>query len=207
MAISEVSISNITIGKLGGMPIMTLDDGTTEADLCKANYEPSRDLTLETLDWTFARARAYLTPLAGADAEIHGNDYSNRFQLPPDCLVVRKVSADGSFEDRVDVDKEGRTLVSSESVLYIKYTKRITDPTLFSPGFIQLFAFQLAADICIPLTAKVAQEKSLRERVEELVDHAGGADGVQSKPQKQKAYRTLDARFGRAGIQYDGGIF
>ena len=64
MATSPVQICNISIGWLGGTLITSLDDGTNEANLCKATYEPSRDQVLEERNWTFATKRTSLNPIA-----------------------------------------------------------------------------------------------------------------------------------------------
>lgn len=195
MSISTVNISNIAIGRLGGVPIMSLDDQTTEADLCKANYEQSRNISLEGVDWTFARERAQLAPLVGVSGEIVGTDYSHRFKLPPNCLVLRGVSTDGSFRDRVTWEKEGDTILSNSATMFIKFTKEVVDPNLFSSNFILLYSTQLAADICVSLTANAKLKVQLDSEVESLVDKAGGADGVQSLPERQQAHRIINARF------------
>jgi len=196
MGRTTIDICNIALGKLGGNIIMDLGDGTVEADLCDTNYEQSRDQSLEAVDWTFARKRLRITPLTGAAGLIEGSDFANRFQLPSDCLVVRWVSADGSFKDRVRWDKEAHTLLADEELLYIKYTSKVIDPNLFSSGFVRLYSTQLAADICIPLTANKKLRTELNGEADSFIDIVGGTDGVQTLPQKQKANRLIDARFG-----------
>jgi len=173
-----------------------MDDGTTEADLCRANYETSIKAALEASDWTFARGRARLVPLVG---DVIGTDYSTRFALPPECLVVRFVSATGTFRDEVLWEKEKHELLANKDLLFIKFTEYATDPNKYTSKFIHLVASQLAADICIPLTASKTQEKALRGKVEMLIDQAGGADGVQSLPQKVKANTMQKARFRHTG--------
>ncbi len=195
MASSTVAICNIALGKLGGTSIMTLDDGTTESDLCLENHEVARDKALAAVDWTFARKRARLVPLSGESGTIEGSDFSARFRLPTDCLSLRHVSADGSFEDEVTWEKEGATILASKDVLYIKYTCRCTDVNIFSPGFVDLYAVSLAADICVALTGSTKREGILQAAALNLTDMAGGADGVQSLPEKQKATRITKARF------------
>lgn len=201
MANSEISISNVAIGKLGGNSIISFDDPTVEAELCKTNFPFARDLILAAVDWTFARKRARLVPLTGESGEIIGTDFSYRFQLPTDCLTLREVSADGSFDDKHSFlwEKEERTLVAEKSVLYIKYTRRVEDPLVFSPGMVHILATQLAGDICVTLTGSKTREKSLYDRVTALIDNTSGHDGVQSLPQRQVAQRITNARFRYGG--------
>ena len=61
---SEVSICNQAISWLGGKSIISLDDGTTEANLCKANYDHLRDVVLEAKAWTFAIKRVQFAKLS-----------------------------------------------------------------------------------------------------------------------------------------------
>jgi len=192
----DTDICNIALGWLGGNLIMSMDDDTTEADLCQANYETSIKATLEAVDWTFARGRARLVPLVG---EVIGTDYSTRFALPPNCLVVRFVSVTGTYRDTVTWEKERHELLANDKVLFIKYTEYATDPNKYTSKFIHLAASQLAADICVPLTASKTQEKMLRGKVEMLIDQAGGSDGVQSLPQKVTANTMQKARFRHIG--------
>ena len=193
---TTVGVCNIALGKLGGNLIMSLEDGIPESDLCKTNHELARDLALESVDWTFARKRASLVPLTGESGTIIGGDFAYRFQLPSNCISLRAVSANGSFDDTLTWEKEGRTLLADKGILYIKYTAIVIDPNLFSPGFVKLYSTQLAADICVALTGNSTLATELYKQAGSLVDHAGGADGVQSLPQKQKATRLINARFG-----------
>lgn len=194
MTVSLTTICNMAIVRLGGNPIGDITDETAEADACLFYHETSRDLTLEKVDWTFARKSDTIVPLSGASAGIVGSEFSNRFQLPSDCITIRKISFDGSFKDRVIWEKEGRTVLANAELLYIKYTMRNTNPASYSAGFAQMFATQLAADICVLLTGDKKLEQSLRAEVENLVDTSGGMDSIQNVPAKQKAYRLSDAR-------------
>ena len=189
----KTDICNIALGWVGANLIMDMAEDTIEAELCVTNYETSIKAALEAVDWTFARARAALVPLA---EEIVGTDYSNHFQLPSNCLVVRWVSNSSNFKNEVKWEKEQHTLYASAEKLWVKYTGFIEDPNKYTAKFIHMTATQLAADICIPLNGDKIQEKELRGKFEMLTDQAGGADGVQSLPQKVKANTLTRARFG-----------
>ena len=189
---SEIDICNIALGFLGGNRITSFTDPIIEAELCNDNYETSRNAVLEAVDWTFARNRAELPDTA---APIVGIDYSSTHQLPPDCVVVRWVSANGTFRDNPVWEKEGDVLLSSYDNLYIKYTMVVTDTEQFTSKMVHLVATQLAADICHVLTGDEEKENQLRGKVEMLVDQAGGADGVQSLPQRVKATTLTRGRF------------
>jgi hypothetical protein len=194
MATTVRDICNMALGNLGGNLIMGLEDGTTESDLCKVNYPVSRDTILTYVDWTFARGRKRISPLA---EDVVGSDFSHMFQAPSDCLVVRHISFDGSFKDVHDIqwEMEGRRIYASTATLYIKYTRAVEEPSLFSPACAQLIATELASAICVPLTGDIEREERLKKRVVFLLDAAGGADGVQSLPVRVHARTLQRARF------------
>lgn len=174
---SEVDICNLALGWLGGNRITTIDgtENSTEAILCRANYKSSRDVAMEARNWTFSLDRATLAPLSVAPAF----EYSHQFLLPADCMKVRQVGAEPTLKDNLKWEKEGKYILCDSSLIYVKYTKRITDVGLFSPNFVQSVAARLAADIAIPLT----DSKTLMDRMEakyiNSLDVAGGADGSQ----------------------------
>ncbi len=189
----KTDICNIALGWVGANLIMDMDEDTVEAELCIANYTTSIKAALEAVDWTFARDRKALVPLS---QEMVGTDYSNHFQLPPECVSVRWVSSSSDFTRGVKWEKEQRELYANAAKLWVKFTSYIDDPNLYTAKFTHMAATQLAADICVPLNGDKTQEKELRGKFEMLTDQASGADGVQSLPQKVKANTLTRARFG-----------
>ena len=198
----NTDICNIALGWLGANLILSMDDESVEAELCRTNYETSVRAAFEAVDWTFARARVRIAPLAG---EIVGTDYSYRFKLPTDCLVVRWLSHDGSFRDVLSWSKEEDIIYANKSTLYVKYTRYVEDVNKYPSKFRHLIATQLAADICMPITSDQDQEAALRGKFEMLADQASGADGIQSQPQKARATTMTRARFRSVGPT--GGIY
>lgn len=194
MAVTDIQICNIALGWLSGNRITTLDDGTVEADLCKDNYDVSKQAILEAVDWTFARKRAELTPKT---QEIVGADYGQVFDLPADCLVIRQVSEDGSWADWqiVSYELEARQLYADSDKLYIKYTASDIAEANYSSKCMHLIASQLAADICNVLTGSTKIEDTLRRKVDYLINQAAGEDGVQTTPKRAVANRLTRRRF------------
>lgn len=176
MPVSDVSICNIAISWLGGNRITSLDDDTTEANLCKLNYDSSRDATLEDRNWTFATRRCLPNKLA--DLPVFG--YGAQFQLPPDFIRLVRISKLDSMRDEIeDWTKEQDRLLVNAEVIYMKYIFRCTDATKYSAGFVQALAARIAADICVPLT----HDKELFANYWQLylnkIEQAGAMDGMQ----------------------------
>ena len=193
MAHSEISICNMSLSWLGGNIIISFQDESTEAILCAANYEPSREATLEDREWTFAAARAIPNKLA--DPPAFG--YSSAFQLPtnPKVIKVNKVSDSPYFDTKIeDWVKEGDKILANKDVIYIKYTQDIDDPIKFSPGFVQALAARIAADICVPLTHDVKLFASYWQLYLNKLETAGANDGMQGRNIKLENNQLVKVR-------------
>ena len=193
MPTSQVSICNLALSWLGAKLITSLQDDSTEAKLCSANYDNSRNATLEARDWTFAADRAIPALLVDEPAF----EYSSQFQLPtnPLCLRVTKVCRDNQFRFSLeDWVKEGDRILCNESKIYIKFVKELTDPTKFSPGFIQSFAARLSADICIPITNDAELFTTYWQLYLNKIGEAGTLDGLQGKTEMLGAQQLVRVR-------------
>ena len=178
MPTSEVSICNLGLSWLGGNLITSFEDDTTEAKLCSANYDFSRDSVLEERDWTFATGR--IIPNKLADEPLFG--FGAAFQLPPDFIRMVKISKLASMEDEIlDWYKELDQILVNAEVIYMRYVKRITDPTKFSPGFVQALAARIAADICVPLTNNPDLFAGQWQLYLNKLETGGAMDGLQGK--------------------------
>jgi hypothetical protein len=177
---SEVSICNQALSWLGGNKIISLNDDTVEASLCKANYTQLRDAVLEEGKWTFA-TRRYQLPRS-ATPPAYG--YSYAFEIPPEILTVISATRNADNKNRTDdLDwrrEEGRILCDS-ATLYCKAIVRIIDPTKFTPMFVQALAARLAADICMTLTESTTKEANMWGKYNSLIDAAFTIDGMQGK--------------------------
>jgi hypothetical protein len=159
MALSQVQIINMALAKVGDMYISSLTEGTKQAIFANIFWENARDSLLEAHPWNFAMERVRLALLAGAP--VWG--YNHKYQLPNDCLKVLDVSTSGDFDSTQTIDYkiEGRTLVTSEDTVYIKYTKQVTDTSYYPPSFSRALACQLAVMLAEPLAKPDAGEKQL----------------------------------------------
>ena len=182
---SVVSICNQAITWLGGNPIISLDDGTTEAILCKVNFAPLRDAVMEEGKWTFATKRFKLLP--NPAPPIYG--YTYRFEIPSTVLVVMKATdrADNANDNEdFDYRREENFLVSNSSVIYIKALVQITDVTKFSQTFAQALAARIAADLAAPLTESTSKEEKMQAKYERAINLALGVDGQQGQSDRIK---------------------
>jgi len=206
MATSVVAICNLALSWLGGDLIISLDDPTVEAKLCKANYEPLRDTVLEEREWTFAVKRIELPSLQ--DTPLYGFDRA--FQIPPDTIRLLQVSRAGEDvtsggaarrdtgqgrEQRIEWLREGETVVANGAErIYARVLTRISDTTKFSPAFDQCLAARIAMDIAIPLTNSEKLQASMAAMYGQKIRIAAGTDGMQGRSYRTRSDSLLVVR-------------
>ena len=149
MATSETSIVNVSMIKIGSLPIESLTD-TNNPNAIKANavYEPLRDEVLAAFQWKFAMdgatlAKSLVTP-----------DFKWAFQyaLPSGSLRVREM-----LPARTPYSIESGWLRTDYDNAYgdvsIRFTKKITDPEKFSAEFIDCLATRIAQELAVAIKA------------------------------------------------------
>jgi hypothetical protein len=197
---SVVQICNMALGWIGAERITSLDDASTEAILCKANYDTARDTVLESREWTFAVKRFALVP-TGVTPEF---TWGQQFDLPTEILRVLSVergSVVGSNElsanviehEQMDWVREGNQILTNFDAVYVRAIIRIENTTFFSASFVHALAARIAADLAIPITrSKVLQQQMFALYQAKLAD-AAALDGMQGRSKRIRS-RYLAAR-------------
>lgn len=155
---SAVFICNLALTNIAKPTINALTEATTEARACNQFYEHVRDTLLQVYPWRFAGKTASLAQIANDRAGAWGYAYSR----PVDCLKPRWVRPAYSIDDPCQqtlqqeianpYDIEGSTLYCNLSPAFLRYTFRLTDPSKFSPLFVEAFGWHLAVRLAMPLT-------------------------------------------------------
>jgi len=180
MAVSEVSICNLAISWLAGNLIISLDDEIVEAQLCKANYELARDAVLESIAWTFATKRYYLTP----ELDVPAWGYAKQFTIPAEVITVLEVTDDSTSpngSNGLDWRRESNRILCDSDAIYIKAIYKEEDPARYPPNFVQAVAARLASEIAIPLTESMEMMITMESKFKDRLVMAGVTDGVQGK--------------------------
>ena len=192
MAVSDVSICNQALSWLGESPIIALSDNSRAGRLCKANYEPLRDAVLEDRAWSFASERVILPPSATSPVF----EYTHQYQLPSDHIRTLEAREDDRFdeENKLDWAQEGNFILCSVSVLYLKYVRRVTNPTEFSAGFVQTLAARIATDIAIPITRSRTLQADMKKLYDDKLMNAGTNDAMQGRTRPVRANKIRKRR-------------
>jgi len=156
----------MSLGRIGSKKLTNYTtDSSTEAEACRLHFWHTVNFLLESFDWPFARARSELT----ASETTPDFQWGYQYALPDDFLCLRHNYTESESE-YVDCrwEIEGTYLMTDDSEVDLKYTKKITDTTLFPPLFIEVLVLQLAYKL-IPMVAGT-EARTLTETIErELV--------------------------------------
>lgn len=168
MALSVTKICNLSLADLGSLRINNFEtDTSTQAILCRTQYEPVRDALLRFTYWPFAAARKTLSQ----DTEDPDFEYDNQFILPTDFLYLRSIFDNNSTARKSSRTRhaiEGRRLLTNDSTMQIRYTKKVTDVTEFDPLFVQVLVLQLDLKLVMPLSQDVKLKQSIKEDIKLL---------------------------------------
>ena len=148
---SEVSICNSALLKLGLERIISLDDANKRAILCKEQYPKMRDEVLRAHPWNFALKRAEFTKTG----TIPAFEFEAEFQKPTDCLRIVKAE-----NQSIEFIIEGDKVLTNQDVFKAQYIYKLTDTTLFDKNFEEVLALRLAADLAYPLIQSTTVENN-----------------------------------------------
>jgi len=198
---SEIDIANMALGWIGADTITSFDDDSTRANLVKLNYERSRDVVLESEEWSFALDRRNLTP----DAILPAFRWGQRFKVPTD--ILRIISVDR--EDTVSVGEltsgtvtpaqipwelQGGYILCNFDTIWVLGIRRVTSTGEFTEGFVHALAARLAADLAIPIQQSRALQMQMMGLYEAKIEDASATDGLQGRNKRIRSRYLLARR-------------
>jgi len=177
---SETSICNQALSWLGASLILSIDDGTTNADLCKVNYDELRDAVLNEALWSFATKRYKWIPTI----DVPAFGYGKSFLIPSEVITIIEVRDDSVFANgtsNLDWRREGNRVVANVDAVYAKCIYRVTDTSQFSPLFIQALATRLAAELAPAITESNTKTQLMWAMYDQKITLAMSMDGMQGR--------------------------
>lgn len=200
---SDVDICNLALAAIGTRSsIVALDEGSTESNVCARQYVVARDAILCGVHWNFGRKQALMAVLKDATQnQAVPPPWNYEYSYPSDCLQARYVmptlaatggqvpgtvpvqsvaSAPVYFLVGSDTDASGNDtniILTNQPQAILVYTKRITNPQLFGPDFVDAFAYYLASRICVTLTGDKALAQGMFSAADRLVKAAQTSNG------------------------------
>lgn len=175
---SKVEIANLALSELVGKRLTSFTDPTSNGIYISNIWDSVVDEVLSKGHWTTVTRRAQLAALT--DTPEYEFDYLYQLPTNPYCLVVQQVS-DG-YGDILDWRREGDQLLTYFSPVYIKYTARITDTTVWGPHLTEAVSWGLIARLARSLTGSTVDAKYYRELAEDKIMELLSKDNQQGTP-------------------------
>lgn len=202
MAVTDVSICNSALAKVGAGRINTLNDDTKTARLCLEQYPKLRDAALKNHPWNFAIKRAELSKLVTTPAF----GFDNEFQLPIDCLRVLNLDVEefhphGGFPHHSAIGNhshgykvEGRKLLTDLAEVKIRYIFAEDNAGNFDPEFAEYLAYKLAADLAYPLVQSVSLTDRMLALADRVLKDVRSSDAQEGTPDDLIANVWINSR-------------
>jgi len=179
MAVSDVSIANRALQRLGAKSIESLSQDHPNARSINRAYEHVRNFLLRRYRWSFAIKRASVAK--DSTATTWGG--LNRYSLPND--YIRLLRDKDQPDIRKDWTIEGRYIVTADgSPLQFRYVAEITDPTQFDKAFNEAFALSLAAACAKEVTGSEGNVQAIKEELKDTIAVAKNCNAIEEDPEQ-----------------------
>lgn len=158
---SVIDIANQALSHLGdSATVASIDppEGSAQAEHCARFYPLALAAMLEMHNWSFATRRITLAPVANPSST-----WQYCYALPNNAISLLAVLAIDAIDDYsgldytpqqfvVETDALGSDiLLTNQSTAVLRYTVLVTDPTKFSPLFVEALGWLLASKLAGPV--------------------------------------------------------
>lgn len=188
MALNDVALASRALIRIGAAPITSFTDGSVEAEIANALFEPVTNALLSSYAWSFATEQVALSQLETEPVA----DYTYAYQLPNDFL--RALSAGTGTKGRglnyrINQDK----LHTNSSSVVLTYIFRPAEEN-FPPYFDQAVIARLAAEFTIPITENTSRAEAMFAMAEKEFQRARQIDAQQDTPNRIEDFTLTDVR-------------
>ena len=159
MALTVAGVCNLALARVGQREFIdSLEEATTQAQVCAAIWEATRDSCLAAAPWRFARRRAAL-----ALTTYERSGWAYVYALPSDCITpveiypgVRPTLPGGQVPFVLELDDSANALVLCTDAVEpeLSYVRRLENPALWPMKFVQYVASALAIELALSLPVK-----------------------------------------------------
>ena len=190
MASDAIEICNQALALVGGNLIQSLDDGSTEADYCRAFYEPTVRAMIEDHPWNFAERTAVL-PREATAGEL---DFSYSYALPSGFISVRELMNGSSRRSSQSYEIRGLSLATDESGGQVRYTWRA--PEQYWPAkFAEAVTFALASKLAMPLAESTERADYFRSLATNALAVARSRDSAKDSAERFDTSLLIASRY------------
>lgn len=188
---SEVAICNSALSKIGAAAIVSMTEGTRNANACNRQYAILRDALIRAHEWNFAIKRVKLAQLSGTPV----SEFDFQYQMPSDWLRTVDVTDNDAGLGTVEYRIEGRIILSDANELWLRYVRQVTDPNEMPPDFREALAFMLGADLAVPIAQSNTLRQQMRDEFKSNLRTAKSTDGMEDYPVRMPEGSWVTERF------------
>jgi hypothetical protein len=178
----EVVVCNLALGHIAQSGLITsIDppDASLNAEQCAMFFPTARDTLLEMHAWRFATTRKALTQITNTSA-----GWAFAYQFPTDVIRPLALLAPGSTDDtktypytvEADYDTGSSVLYTNVEDATLKFIRRVTDSSKWTPLFLVTLSWLLAHYIAGPITKKPTVVKAALDMFIAQFKLASGSD-------------------------------
>ncbi len=197
MAESVTRIINQALSIIGAKRINDFSDITESSPqtiAARTHYEPTRDALIRSYSWRFASDRQTLAQ----DTVTPDFEWDFQYHLPSDFMALRSIY-EGRFSgiNFRNYALEGDLLLTNETEMCIRYTKKVTDVSKFDALFVKVLVLLLADAFIGPLPGGDPRiQKKISDALDELMPAVRALDGQETNTAGRFESGTWnDARF------------
>ena len=184
---SEIAIVNSALSKLGADPIVSLEENSRVARLCKAALPMRKKALLRGHPWNFAIARQILARLTSTPEF----EYAYQYQLPQNCSRVIYV---GTYQDQ-EWTREGNLILTNADTCEIKFIRNDIEMGMVDDCFAEVLALDLAHNICYAITQSKTLKEELRDELKRVIAESRSFDGQEGSVKAPIASDWLNSRY------------
>lgn len=180
---NETDVANLALSMLGKPSIVSLDENSNTAALCRQNYPDARRAQLSRSDWIFARALKQLPALA--EPAVYAG--WTKFILPTDFVKLRAVSSSEGVPYHTgkwhgpEFRADGGYISVAGNTLVLAYIADKTDVSTWPPLFAEAVAYKLAAMIASRVTGRLKDAGDAMQLAEAMLMRAIEVDASQER--------------------------
>ncbi len=144
--ITQVTICNSALLKVGGDIISSIDEGSRASIVCSTLYQYLADEVMGSSPWRFATKSVVLAP----NATVPPFRWLAAYDIPNDCLRPLELECES------DWTVEGTQILCNDNTsINFRYLFRNEDPSTWDGRFAEAFAWRLAMELALSLTQSI----------------------------------------------------
>lgn len=167
----SVTICNMALMAAGIPPITSFEETNNNAKLCKNFYPVLRDRVLRDHSWSFATTYYPLQQSTEASPDP---------AMPIQCILPGDVIRIVGLSDNSSYRRIGDRILVTAPDLTLIYIRRVEDPNLFDPAFVEALQNLLSAEFVLSASRDIQQAQYFRQEYERKLAIARSIDSQEN---------------------------